>query len=87
MLSVPNTCPHHASCCSPQPLLLSSSRTDAKLWRGDAMNQGPKATWDGVTRARFNPAGTQVRCGVHVGVQDGRCGLEGQMTCVHGWMR
>ncbi|KAG2501358.1 hypothetical protein HYH03_001148 [Edaphochlamys debaryana] len=63
------------------PLLLSSSRTDVKLWSGFAERDGPGAgggpagadaadrvllpraarcTWEGVTRGRFSPDGTQV---------------------------
>ncbi len=39
--------------------------------------RGPKATWDGVTRPRFNPGGTQVR-------QRGRAARLGFLSAVHG---
>ncbi|KAG1680099.1 hypothetical protein FOA52_000212 [Chlamydomonas sp. UWO 241] len=41
-------------------LLLSSSRSEAKLWDGFNPSRGPVVTWESATRARFNHAGTQV---------------------------
>jgi hypothetical protein len=42
-------------------LLLSSSRHEAKLWRGADLATSSAHEFPGLTRARFNPAGTQVR--------------------------
>ncbi|GIL71764.1 hypothetical protein Vretifemale_2075, partial [Volvox reticuliferus] len=52
------------------PLLLSSARSDVKLWAarpeaassGDegVLPRGPRTTWEGVTRASFSPDGAQV---------------------------
>lgn len=42
-------------------LVLSSSRSDVKLWDGKNLVRGCLATWEGVTKPRFNGAGTQVR--------------------------
>ncbi|GLI63938.1 hypothetical protein VaNZ11_007079, partial [Volvox africanus] len=52
------------------PLLLSSARSDVKLWvaRQEVVSEGdvgvlpraPRTTWDGVTRASFSPDGAQV---------------------------
>lgn len=46
-------------CCA-QGLLLTSSRSDVKLWDGQHMERGAVQTWDGVCRARFNSTGTHV---------------------------
>ena len=52
---------HEPRGCAPEELLLlSSSRHEARLWRGADLGAGPALELPGLTRARFNPAGTQI---------------------------
>ncbi|MEW5311078.1 MAG: hypothetical protein WDW38_002821 [Sanguina aurantia] len=41
-------------------LLLSSSKSEVKLWDGSNMGEGPSHQWEGVGKGRFNSAGSQV---------------------------
>lgn len=66
-MHLPQSCTVHLQ-AAPNPggaagdqLLLSSSRSEVMLWRADGFDAGALFTWPGITRGRFNSAGTQVR--------------------------
>jgi hypothetical protein len=40
------------------------------LWRADGFDAGALHTWPGITRARFNSTGTQVRAAKYICMQN-----------------